>query len=60
MLSDWNVEIKERKKQEKYQGIAREISRLRRAETKVISVFVGALEVILKKEIGIPNRVRTS
>jgi len=46
--------------QGKYQGIAREISRLWRAETKVISVFVGALEVILKKEIGIPNRVRTS
>ena len=60
MLSDWNVEIKERKKQEKYQGIAREISRLWRTETKVLSVFVGALGVILKKEVGIPNRVRTS
>ena len=65
MPSDSNVESKEREKQEKYQDLAREISRLWRAKTKVIPVIVGAVGVISKKlkghlkEIGIPNRVRT-
>ena len=64
---DSNVESKEKKKQEKYQDLVREIYRLWRAKlkTKVIQVIVGTLGVILKnlkghlKEIGIPNRVRT-
>ena len=62
---DGNVESKEKEKQEEYQDLARETSRLWRAKTKVIPVVVEALGVIPKnleghlKEIGIPNRVRT-
>ena len=56
--SDGNIESKERKKQEKYQDLARGISRIWRAKAKVVPVLVGALVVIRKnlkshlKEIG--------
>ena len=60
---DGNVESKEKEKQEKY--LAREISRLWKAKTKLIPIVVEALGVIPKNLKGLlretknPNRVRT-
>ena len=62
---DSNITQKESEKYEKYQDLAREIKRIWKTGTKVVSVVVGVLGSVSKKlaghleQLGIKDRTRT-